>query len=213
MFKNRLFLPFYAADGGGGAAGAGEPGAAGTNPDNTKSTGGDPGNPAGGVDNNTGTTPPAVTFTPEQQALVNSIVADRVAREKNKQTEAEEAARAAAEAKALADNNQFKELAEAREKELEKLRAERLDVKKEALLTKAGYDEAQVTRFKKFLIGTTDEELAANVDELKQDVPPKAKFVDPKAGNGGRQTPPPEDKTEVGRSTYQRLKKAKSIRR
>lgn len=210
-FKMRL-NPFYSANDGGGG---GESTPTKTVEDAVNDTGGAPEETADGKkgEGAAGTTPQKVTFTPEQQAQVDAIVADRLAREKRKQSEAEEAVRIAAEEKALIESGKYKDLAEARAKELERLHAERLDAKREALLLKAGYDAAQVERYKKFLVGKTDEELEATVDGLKEDIPPRAKFVDPTPGNGGRQQPPPEDETEIGRAAYKRLKEKRNFRR
>ncbi len=62
-----------------------------------------------------------VTFTPEQQAAVDQIVKDRLAREKKKSDEDAERARKQAEEDALLKNQEFEKLATDRKKALDDL--------------------------------------------------------------------------------------------
>lgn len=140
------------------------------------------------------------------QAQLDAILSDRLKRERDKREADEKKAREEAERKRLADNEEFKSLADKYREELEALKEDARKAKKEALLTKAGYSEEQVERYAKFVEGDTDEDMAAAVEQLKADVPPKPKYVDPNAGNGERGKPNPKDKEEKGRSLFQRLK-------
>lgn len=105
MFKNLYHLPFfYSPD---GAPSDPPPGT----PPATPPSEGDPPEP--------GAKPAKVEFTPEQQAEVDRIIKDRLAREKKKGDEAAEQARKAAEAEALAKNQEWQKLAEQRQAELD----------------------------------------------------------------------------------------------
>jgi len=65
-----------------------------------------------------------VTFTPEQQAAVDQIVKDRLAREKKKSDEDADRARKQAEEDALLKNQEFEKLATDRKKALDDLQAQ-----------------------------------------------------------------------------------------
>lgn len=148
-----------------------------------------------------------VELTQEQ---LDAIIEGRLERERKKQAEKLAAEKQEAERKRLAENEEFKTLAEQYKAELEKIkedaRKSEINSKRTTLLMKAGYNEEQIARYGKFVEGETDEEMEASVELLKKDVPPTPKYVDPNAGNGSRQTPAPKDKEEKGRSLFQRLK-------
>lgn len=93
--------------------------------------------------------------------------------------------------------------------ELQKAKEDALDAKKVGLLAKSGYNDEQITRYAKFVVGTTDEEINASLASLVEDIPPtkEKSYVDPSSkGMGARQTPAKKDLHDKGTSTYQRLK-------
>lgn len=152
------------------------------------------------------------------QEQIDAMIEGRLQRERNKQAEKLAAEKAEAERKRLEENQEFKSLADEYKAELEKLKedARKAEIlgKKTQLLAKAGYTPEQVERYAKFVDGETDDEMQAAVDLLKQDVPPTPGYVDPKStGNSSRQSPPPKDKEEKGRSYFQRLKAEGKIRK
>lgn len=141
------------------------------------------------------------------QAQLDAIISDRLKREREKREADEKAARDEAERKRLEEQNDHKALADQYKQELDRLKEDARKATKTALLVKAGYNDEQVERYAKFVEGETEDEMKAAVEQLKQDVPPKAPYVDPAgAGNNQRQTPKPKDKEDKGRSLYQRLK-------
>lgn len=146
-----------------------------------------------------------VEFSPEQQAEVDRIIRDRLAREKKKREEAEEKARLEAERKQLAEQEQYKELAEKLQKELDGYKNQALETKKDLLLANAGYSEKQVEKYRKYIVGETDEELEQAVKALVEDIPPKPKYVDPSPGNSLNAKPEPKDQTEEGRGRIRDL--------
>lgn len=157
------------------------------------------------------------TFTQDQ---LDAIIADRLTRERKKQDEAAQKLRDEAEQTRLKENGEYKELADKRQEQVDLLQAQLdaqaadvLKAKKEALLVKAGYADEQVEKLSKYVEGATDEELAASIDALKADVPPKQKFADPSAGNGTKVEPKKTDLRDKGISAYQRLKEKGKIRR
>lgn len=149
------------------------------------------------------------TFTQEE---LDRIIADRLDRERKKREQAVQKEREEAERKKLEDQQQYKELADKYRGELDAIKAEALNAKKDAMLVKAGYNDEQVERYRKYLEGESDEELTKALDDLKADVPPKKTYVDPSAGNGGKDKPKPTDLNEKGKSAYQRLKSIGRIR-
>jgi len=80
------------------------------------------------------------------------------------------------------------------------------------MLAKAGYNDEQIERYRKYLEGESDEDLSSALEQLKEDIPPKKNYVDPNAGNGGKDKPQPKDPKEEGKSVYQRLKASGKIK-
>lgn len=150
------------------------------------------------------------TFTQEE---IDRIIADRLARERKKQEEKEQQLRDEAERKRLEENEEYKELAQKLQEQLDAIQGDALKAKKEAALVKAGYSEGQAELFTKLVDGDTDEEIQASVDELKSTTPPTKPYADPSTGNGHKQEPKKTDLQEKGKSTYQRLKERGLIRR
>jgi hypothetical protein len=167
----------------------------------------DPTDPPAGDD-------PVKTFT---QAELEEIVKKRLERERRKAEELLTQQREEADRKKLEEQNEFKSLYEKTQAELEQIRKDaevaKLEATKTNLLVSAGYTGEQLERVRKYVVGTNDEELTASLEELKQDIPPKAGGVDPSVNNPQRQQPQPKDLADEGRSIYERLKAAGKIRR
>lgn len=151
------------------------------------------------------------TFT---QAELEAIVKDRLAREKRKADEKAEQARKEAERKALEEQGNYKEMYKQLQKDLAEKDKAVLEIKKETLLLGAGYTQEQVDRYKKYVNGTTEEELATALEVLKADIPPNASnYVDPATqGNGQRQQQQQQDPTEYGKNLFKKLKEKGRIR-
>ena len=150
------------------------------------------------------------TFTQDQ---LDAIIADRLVRERKKQEDAAQKLRDEAEQTRLKENGEYKDLADKLQAQLEAIKEDALNAKKEALLVKSGYTDEQVEKYLKYVHGATDEELLASLDALKADIPPKQKFADPSAGNGTKQEPKKTDLHDKGTTMYQRLKAKGKIRR
>lgn len=144
------------------------------------------------------------------QAQLNALIQERLGRERTAQEKKLADEKAEAERKRLEENQEFKSLADQYKAELEKLKEDaqlaEKNSKRTTLLMKAGYNEEQIERYSKFVDGDDDAAMEAAVEQLKKDIPPTPKYVDPNAGNSSRQTPAPKDKEEKGRSLFQRLK-------
>ena len=168
-----------------------------------------------GGDQSTGDNPEDKHDEPKKldltQEQLDAIVKDRLERDRRaRQREEDEKKREQDEEK-----GNYKDLYENVKGELDTLREEALDAKKESLLAKAGYDEAQVSKYKKYLVGDDDDALSESLDELKADIPPKSKqkdYGDPSAGNGQKTPPKKTNLEEKGKSAYQRLKEKGKIR-
>ncbi|WP_141431911.1 hypothetical protein [Bacillus sp. 03113] len=167
--------------------------------------------------------PAAEPLEPQTPVVDNKIPYDRF---KQKVDEANELKRQLAELtktkedaerKKLEEQNEFKALYEKAQADLEKIQAEAQTVKleslKTSLLVNAGYTGEQLERVRKYIVGASEEELNASLEELKKDIPPKSLGVDPGAVNTPRQQPQQKDLAEEGRSIYERLKAAGKIRR
>lgn len=150
------------------------------------------------------------------QAQINQMIQDRLKREREKQEQKLAEEKAEAERKRLEENQEFKSLADQYKAELDRLKEDaqkaEKDSKRTKLLMKAGYNEEQIERYSKFVDGDDDAAMEAAVEQLKKDVPPTPKYVDPNAGNSSRQTPAPKDKESKGRELFQRLKANGQIR-
>ena len=110
-----------------------------------------------------------------------------------------------AERKKLEEQEQYKELADKYRQELEALKQSMTKAKKEAVLAKAGYSAEQIQLLSNTLSAETDEELEAEVEKLKQIIPPAPAYADPSVGNGKRQEPKVETKEDFGRAIARRL--------
>jgi hypothetical protein len=151
------------------------------------------------------------------QADVDRILKERLERAERKAEEQRAKELEEIERKKLEEQNEFKSLYEKTQTELEQIRKDaefaKLEATKTNLLVSAGYTGEQLERVRKYVVGTNDEELTTSLEELKQDIPPKAGGVDPSVNNPQRQQPQPKDLADEGRSIYERLKAAGKIRR
>lgn len=171
-----------------------------TDEDPKNPTDGDPVNPPSGK-----------TFTQEE---LETILKKRLEQEKRVREAALEKEREEADRKRLEEQEQYKELYEKLQADLEAQRATALQAKKESLLVKAGYSDEQATTLSKLLEGEDDDALTASLESVKTLFPPKKdkEYGDPNPGNGGRQTPKKTDLEQKGKSAFQRLKASGKIR-
>lgn len=161
--------------------------------------------------------PAKVELTPEQQAAVDAMIKERLARQQKKFDDEKEAARAEAERKEREKNEEYKALYESAQAELDRARTEAktaaLNATKTQLLVEAGYSAEQLARVSKYVIGEDEDAIKASIAEVIADMPPKANGVDPNPGNGRKPDPKPGDLTDVGKTQYERLKAAGKLRR
>lgn len=120
--------------------------------------------------------------------------------------EAIETEAAEAERKALEEQNDYKTLYEQSQATLESQKADVLEAKKDALLAQAGYSDEQAERYKRYIDGQSDEELAQALKQLIADIPPKKNYIDPSPMGGGDSKPKPSDGEELGKKMYDRIK-------
>lgn len=154
--------------------------------------------------------PEEKTFT---QAELEEIITKRLERERKKRDEAVQKERDEAERKKLEEANEYKELYEKSQAQLTEYQAEILTAKKDAMLAKAGYNDEQIAKYRKYLEGSSEDEINASLTQLIADIPPKFNGVDPSAGNTPKQPPKQTDLHEEGQSLYQRLKASGKLRR
>lgn len=161
--------------------------------------------------------PVKVEFTAEQQAHIDALVKDRLARERKKFDDEKSAAQAEAERKEREKNEEYKALYESAQAELERTRTEaktaELAATKTRLLVEAGYSADQLTRVSKYVVGDDEDAIKASIAEVIADMPPKTSGVDPNPGNGRKQDPKPGDLTDEGKALFERLKAAGKVRR
>jgi len=111
-----------------------------------------------------------------------------------------------AERKKLEEQNEYKKLYEQAQEQLAELRTSNLNAKKDALLSKAGYDDGQIEVLRGTINGETDEELAKAVESLKDVIAPKQNYIDPTPMNGEGGKPAKADKEEIGAKAFERIK-------
>lgn len=143
------------------------------------------------------------TFTQEE---LDAIIQDRLARERKKAEDEKQRERDEAERKRLEEQEQYKELAQKLQQQLDEQKAEALKAKKTSLIASAGYSEDQIDLLAKLVEGETEDEIKASIDSIKATLPPKPKHVDPSAGNGRKQTPSKRDGEDVGANAWERIK-------
>lgn len=162
-------------------------------------------------------TPPVkVEFTAEQQAELNRVVAERLARQQKKFDDDKAAAETEAQRIQREQNEEYKALYETAQAELVRVQGEaktaQIDALKTQLLVAAGYSAEQIVRVSKFVSGDDAESLQASIDEVKADIPPKAGGVDPNPGNGRKSDPLPTDPAAIAKARIDRLKASGKLR-
>ncbi|HYP18612.1 MAG TPA: hypothetical protein VEY08_00955 [Chloroflexia bacterium] len=191
-------MPMYEADG----AGSGASGGAGTGASNNTgtnaaaSTSGEDGSNAGAAAQGAGTGPAnnqgagggaaqKIEFTPEQQAYVDQIVEGRLAREreaadKKRQKDEQDAA-----ATKLAEQGEFKTLAEQRAARIAQLEQEKAELEQSRLRDKVALKHKLPPEVADRLKGTTEAEMEADAKALAALLKPQ-KAPDNEAGKGNR---------------------------
>lgn len=161
--------------------------------------------------------PAKVELTAEQQAAVDAMIKERLARQQKKFDDEKAAAQAEAERKEREKNEEYKALYKSAQAELDRARTEAktaaLNATKTQLLIEAGYSAEQLARVSKYVTGEDEDAIKASIAEVIADMPPKANGVDPNPGNGRKPDPKPGDLTNVGKTQYERLKAAGKLRR
>src|SRR5690625_3060327 len=107
--------------------------------------------------------------------------------------------------KELEETEQYKELYEQAIKEKEQARQEALAIRKQALLSQAGYDNEQSKLLVKLVEGDDEESIAESIKQIQSTVPVKDDYADPSAFNGAKAKPKTVDAEELGRSAVSRV--------
>lgn len=108
--------------------------------------------------------------------------------------------------KELEDKEEYKTLYQQAIDEIETMKTSALTAKKEAQLSKAGYNYEQVAKLAKLVEGESDEDINSSIDTLKETFPIQPNYVDPSVDNSFRQTPKKKDNHDLGRSLFDRIK-------
>ena len=140
--------------------------------------------------------PPQPTFSAEQQAAVDRIVAERLERERKKQQTAIDKAKADAEAAALAEQGKYKELFEKAQAEA-KAAAEQLAQMERDQQRRDAAQAAGIPQLWQRLQGETAEALAEDAKAL-------AAMVQPAAGGGRTATTSPTPPAQSGQQDFVR---------
>lgn len=143
------------------------------------------------------------TFTQEQ---VNQLVQDRLAREKKKNEERESSLKNEEERKRLEENEEYKELADKLQSQLDEQKTAVLNSRKEKLLGDAGYTEKQVNFLKSTIEGESDEDIKKSIEDIQDVIAPTKEYTDPGVNNGAKSKPIKRDGTDVGTSSFERIK-------
>ena len=117
-----------------------------------------------------------------------------------------EKAQAEAERKKLEEQNEYKTLYEQALEQAEQAKQEALGIKKNALLTQAGYSSEQAQLLVKLVEGESDEEIMESIKLLKATVPAQDEYGDPSAMNGAKEKPETVGADEIGVKAFERIK-------
>src|SRR5690625_3910616 len=117
-----------------------------------------------------------------------------------------EKAQAEAERKKLEEQNEYKTLYEQPLEQAEQAKQEALGIKKNALLTQAGYSSEQAQLLVKLVEGESDEEIVESIKLLKATVPAQDEYGDPSAMNGAKEKPETVGADEIGVKAFERIK-------
>lgn len=112
----------------------------------------------------------------------------------------------AEETRQLEEQNEYKTLYNQALDTIKQAEADALTQKKESLLTKAGYNEAQIDKLSKLVDGDDEETIKASIESLKETFPVAAKkYADPSVGNDKGTTPEQVEGEDIGRKLFDRL--------
>src|SRR5690625_3347743 len=107
--------------------------------------------------------------------------------------------------KELEEQNEYKTLYEQAVQEKEQAKQEALNLRKQTLLTQAGYDDEQSKLLVKLVEGDDEESIAESIKQIQSTVPVKDDYADPSAFNGAKAKPKTVDAEELGRSAVSRV--------
>lgn len=116
-----------------------------------------------------------------------------------------EAEQSEKERKELEEREEYKTLYEQALKQAGEAKQEALTIKKNALLTQAGYSQEQTQLLAKLVDGDTDEDIAESIKLLKATIPAQDDYADPSALNGAKGKAETIDKEEIGRSAVSKV--------
>lgn len=112
----------------------------------------------------------------------------------------------AEETRKLEEQNEYKELYEKTQKEMEDMKEQALNQKKQTMLTQAGYSEDQTEYLSKLVEGESDDVIKSSIETLKDTFPTKKPYVDPSVDNSHRQKPAKKTNEDLGRSLFAKIK-------
>src|SRR5690625_2707378 len=107
--------------------------------------------------------------------------------------------------KELEEQNEYKTLYEQAVQEKEQAKQEALNLRKQTLLSQAGYDSEQSKLLVKLVEGDDEESIAESIKQIQSTVPVKDDYADPSAFNGAKAKPKTVDAEELGRSALSRV--------
>lgn len=117
-----------------------------------------------------------------------------------------EKAQEEAKRKELEEQNEYKALYEQALQQAEQSRKEAVGIKKNALLTQAGYSAEQSKLLVKLLDGESDEEISESIKLLQATIPVQDEYGDPSAFNGEKTKPETVGADELGVKVFERIK-------
>src|SRR5690625_459683 len=107
--------------------------------------------------------------------------------------------------KELEEQNEYKTLYEQAVQEKEQAKQEALNLRKQTLLTQAGYSDEQSELLVKLIEGDDEESITESIKQIQSTVPVKDDYADPSAFNGAKAKPKTVDAEELGRSAVSRV--------
>lgn len=107
--------------------------------------------------------------------------------------------------KELEEKEEYKTLYEQALQQAEQAKQEAIGIKKNALLTQAGYSAEQAKLLVKLVEGDSDEEISESIKLLQATIPVQDKYGDPSAFNGAKEKPKTVDAEELGRNAVSRV--------
>lgn len=108
--------------------------------------------------------------------------------------------------KELEEQNEYKALYEQALQQAEQAKNEALGIKKNALLTQAGYSAEQTKLLVKLVDGESDEEISESIKLLQTTIPAQDKYGDPSTFNGQKAKPETVGADELGVKVFERIK-------